>query len=576
MEKQTRAFEIGELEETGERTIAASLSSEFPVQRSKGKEVLVHDPGAVDLTRAPLPLIVGHDPSELPVGIVEGLRVEGGRLRGSLRFGESSRAQEVYADVRAGILRNLSVGYVVQATERAGGDSYKVTRWMPYECSLVACPADPSVGIGRSFNPNTSQEGKTMDRNDIMQAQKRAMEELETLATNGSDSEALAAKRAELAALDERLAVLTDLEKRRAPADKVPGIAGPAAAATVREGEVRVLAPGDKLADVCRRDLIDGIKPEDLSLGRVLRGLVTGEWSGAEAEKRAVMAEGTSSLGGVLIPAPMAAQVIDLARNQAVVFRAGASTVPMTANTLKMCKVTGDMSASWREENAAITASEMSFDSLSFTAKALAAICTISIELLEDAGNVNGLIENSIAQAIALELDRAALFGSGVAPEPLGLNGVTGVQTISMGDNGAALTGYSPFTLAMQKLYEKNAIPGAFVYSPRTWAAMEGLVDTTGQPLAAPASFASASKLVSNQIPNDLHQGTATNASSIFTGAWSNLMVGMRTSLTLEASRVAGADAFSKMQVMVRAYLRCDVQVARPDHFVKIVGVIPA
>ncbi|WP_052360051.1 phage major capsid protein [Solidesulfovibrio alcoholivorans] len=538
--------------------------------------MLVHDQNAVDLSRAPLPLIVGHDPAELPVGVVEGLRVEGGRLRGSLRFSEGIRGQEILADVKAGILRNLSVGYVVQATERGQGDSYRVTKWQPYECSLVACPADPSVGIGRSFNPNTPQEGKTMDMNDIKREQTRCMKELEALAASGDDTESLAAKRAELADLDTRLAVLDDLAKRRGPADKVPGIGAPAGAPAIREGEVRVLAPGDKLADTCRRDLVDGIKPEELSLGRVLRGLVTGDWSGAEAEKRSVMSEGTSSLGGVLIPAPMAAQVIDLARNQAVVFRAGASTVPMTANTLKMCKVTGDMSASWREENAAITASEMSFDSLSFTAKALAAICSISIELLEDAGNVNGLIENSIAQALALELDRAALFGSGVAPEPLGLNGVVGVQSISMGDNGAALTGYSPFTLAMQKLYEKNAIPGSFVFSPRTWAAMEGLVDTTGQPLAAPASFASAPKLVSNQIPNTLHQGTATNASSIFTGAWSNLMVGMRTSLTLEASRVAGADAFSKMQVMIRAYLRCDVQVARPDHFVKIVGVIPA
>jgi len=573
--KEVRSFQLGEVQETGERTIAASLSSEFPVQRSKGKEVLVHDPGAVDLTRAPLPLIVGHDPSELPVGIVEGLRVEGGRLRGSLRFGKSSRAQEVFADVKAGILRNLSVGYLVQATERGQGDSYRVTRWQPYEASLVACPADPSVGIGRSMNLNPEKETK-MDKNDLLKAQKRAMEELETLATSGSDAEAMAAKRTELEDLDTRLAVLDDLAKRRDPIDKVPGIAGPAAAPAPRDGEVRVLAPGDKLSDVCRRDLVDGINPQDLSLGRVLRGLVTGEWSGAEAEKRAVMAEGTSSLGGVLIPAPMAAQVIDMARNTAIVFRAGASTVPMTANTLKLCRVTGDMSASWREENAAITASEMSFDSLSFEAKALAAICTISIELLEDAGNVNGLIENSIAQALALELDRAAMFGSGVAPEPLGLNGVTGIQTISMGDNGAALTGYAPFTLAAQKLYEKNAVPGSFVYSPRTWAALEGLVDTTGQPLAAPASFASASKLVSNQIPNTLTQGTSSNASSVFCGAWSNLMVGMRTSLTLEASRVAGADAFSKMQVMVRAYLRADVQVARPEHFVKIVGVIPA
>ena len=42
MEKETRSFQIGEVQETGERTIAASLSSEFPVQRARGKEVLVH------------------------------------------------------------------------------------------------------------------------------------------------------------------------------------------------------------------------------------------------------------------------------------------------------------------------------------------------------------------------------------------------------------------------------------------------------------------------------------------------------------------------------------------------------
>jgi len=574
--KEVRAFSITGMQDGGERTIEASLSSEYPVQRARGKEVLAHDPAAVDLSRAPLPLIVGHDPADLPVGIVEGLRVEGGRLRGSLRFGESARAQEVYADVKAGILRSLSIGYLVQATQRGQGDSYRVTRWQPYECSLVACPADPSVGIGRSMNINTPQEGKQMDINDIKREQTRVMGELETLAASGSDTEALAAKRAELADLDSRLAVLEDLAKRRGSDDKVPGPASPASAVPTRDGEVRILAPGDKLADITSRALPDGIKPEELSLGRVLRGLVTGDWSGAEAEKRAVMAEGTSSLGGVLVPTPMAAQVIDLARNQAVIFQAGAATVPMTTNTLKMGKVTGDLTAYWRAENEAITASDMSFDGLTFTAKALAAICTISVELLEDAANINGLIENSIAQALALELDRAALFGSGSGSEPKGLNGVTGVQAISMGDNGAALTGYGPFTQAMQKLYEANAVPGAFVFSPRTWAALEGLVDTTGQPLAAPASFASAGKLVSNQIPNDLTQGTAHNASAAFVGEWANLMVGLRTSLTLEASRVAGADAFSKMQVMIRAYLRADVQVASPGHFVKIAGIIPA
>jgi len=575
MDKMQRNFGIGEVREAGDNVVEASLSSEYPVERVRGKEILLHNESAVDLSRAPLPLLASHDTRDLPVGIVENIKIEGGKLRGSLRFGESQKAREALADVKAGILRSISIGYLVQKTER-GGDSYKVTRWQPYEASLVSVPADPSVGVGRSFNPNHSLEGKTMDRNDIMQAQKRAMEELETLATSGSDAEAMAAKRAELADLDARLAVLDDLAKRRGPTDKVPGIAGPAAAPAIREGEVRVLAPGDKLADVASRSLPEGIRADELSLGRAIRALVLNDWSQAKAE-RAVMVEGTSGLGGILVPEPMSASVLDLARNKAVVMQAGASTIPMTSSTLKLCKTTQDVTAYWRAEGTAITASDMAFESMTMTAKVLAALVTVSVELLEDAGNVQGLIEASIAQALALELDRVALFGSGTSPEPLGLYGTSGVQTVDMGATaGAAFTNFDPFINAQGKLLNVNAVPGAIVYAPRTATALALLKDTTNQPLVAPAGYASATKLTSNQIPVNQTHGTASNASVAFTGEWNNLLVGMRTGLTLEASRVAGADAFSKMLVAIRCYLRADIAVARPNHFAMITGIIPA
>jgi len=575
MDKMQRNFGIGEVREAGDNVVEASLSSEYPVERVRGKEILLHNESAVDLSLAPLPLLASHDTRDLPVGIVENIKIEGGKLRGSLRFGESQKAREALADVKAGILRSISIGYLVQKTER-GGDSYKVTRWQPYEASLVSVPADPSVGVGRSFNPNHSLEGKTMDRNDIMQAQKRAMEELETLATSGSDAEAMAAKRAELADLDARLAVLDDLAKRRGPTDKVPGIAGPAAAPAIREGEVRVLAPGDKLADVASRSLPEGIRADELSLGRAIRALVLNDWSQAKAE-RAVMVEGTSGLGGILVPEPMSASVLDLARNKAVVMQAGASTIPMTSSTLKLCKTTQDVTAYWRAEGTAITASDMAFESMTMTAKVLAALVTVSVELLEDAGNVQGLIEASIAQALALELDRVALFGSGTSPEPLGLYGTSGVQTVDMGATaGAAFTNFDPFINAQGKLLNVNAVPGAIVYAPRTATALALLKDTTNQPLVAPAGYASATKLTSNQIPVNQTHGTASNASVAFTGEWNNLLVGMRTGLTLEASRVAGADAFSKMLVAIRCYLRADIAVARPNHFAMITGIIPA
>jgi hypothetical protein len=43
--------------------------------------------------------------------------------------------------------------------------------------------------------------------------------------------------------------------------------------------------------------------------------------------------------GGHLVPTALSSRVIDLARNQARVFQAGAITVPMGAQTLKLAKV---------------------------------------------------------------------------------------------------------------------------------------------------------------------------------------------------------------------------------------------
>ena len=339
---------------------------------------------------------------------------------------------------------------------------------------------------------------------------------------------------------------------------------------------MRVLAPSDKLADTCARALPEGVRADELSLGRAIRAMVLNDWSQAKAE-RAVMVEGTSGLGGILVPEPMSASVLDLARNKAVVMQAGASTIPMTSSTLKLCKTTQDVTAYWRGEGEAITASDMAFDSMTMTAKALACLVTVSVELLEDAGNVQGLIEASIAQALALELDRVALFGSGSGSEPLGLYGTTGVQTVDMGATaGAAFTNFDPFINAQGKLLNVNAVPGAIVMAPRSATSLALLKDTTGQPLVAPAAYASATKLTSNQIPVDLTHGTASNASVAFTGEWNNLLVGMRTGLTLEASRVAGADAFSKMLVQIRCYLRADIAVARANHFAMVKGIIPA
>ena len=57
----------------------------------------------------------------------------------------------IVADVAAGIIRNVSVGYSVEeyhVVERDGApDTYTAVRWTPLELSLVPIPADPSAQV---------------------------------------------------------------------------------------------------------------------------------------------------------------------------------------------------------------------------------------------------------------------------------------------------------------------------------------------------------------------------------------------------------------------------------------------
>lgn len=140
------------------RTVIASLSSDEPISRYGEVEILSHADGAIDLSRAAdggLPLLVGHDASGIPIGRIDGLHVKNRRLRGTLHFSTSPRGEEAFAAVREGVLRSTSVRLrpleVEPIMENGQHKGVTITRWQLIEGSLVAVPADPSVGVGRSF-----------------------------------------------------------------------------------------------------------------------------------------------------------------------------------------------------------------------------------------------------------------------------------------------------------------------------------------------------------------------------------------------------------------------------------------
>lgn len=121
------------------------------------EERLSLDPAHVDLTRfVGAPVLNAHrqESVENIIGVVTAAHVDGLAGRGKVKLSE--RADPVWRDVKAGILRHVSVGYTVQRWNDSSKNGRRVrtaVRWTPLELSFVALPADAGA----------TTRGETMD-----------------------------------------------------------------------------------------------------------------------------------------------------------------------------------------------------------------------------------------------------------------------------------------------------------------------------------------------------------------------------------------------------------------------------
>lgn len=299
-----------------------------------------------------------------------------------------------------------------------------------------------------------------------------------------------------------------------------------------------------------------------LSLGKHLRGMITGDWRGAEQER--AMSGATAGAGGALLPVVYSAQVIDLARVQTQVLNAGAQIVPLSARQVIMPKWTGDPTVAFRSENGAVATGDGTVDKITFTAQSLAGYTTLSREIIEDT-DLSDLLAGAYAKAVAIAWDNAALFGTGTAPQPLGLKNNTNIT-----DNAAIVTnGQTPtwdnLIDAVGSVRGRNENVTAIVYHPRNELALGKAKDGQQRYLDVPRYIADVPRLATGTIPVNETEGTSTNVcNSMFVGDFSQLYIGVRTNFSVD---VHPSPAATNGQVLMVAWMRLDVQIGRPTAF---------
>ncbi|QOT12967.1 peptidase [Paenibacillus sp. JNUCC32] len=161
-----------------DRTVELSFSSEAPYERYFGSEILSHDPEAIDLSRLEevgvLLFSHGRDAKygRMPIGSIEKVWLDSSqrKARALVKFDDDEDSDRVFQKVLKGIIKGVSVGYSVSSWEevKAGkssangrftGPAYVALKWQPFEISVEPTPADPSVGVGRSHNDESEDEG---------------------------------------------------------------------------------------------------------------------------------------------------------------------------------------------------------------------------------------------------------------------------------------------------------------------------------------------------------------------------------------------------------------------------------
>ena len=167
---------IGKPQQTANREVAVraasededydiefSFSSEQPVDRWFGREIVSNAPGAVNLDRLNDGgmLLFNHNRDQWLGKIVKAWideKTEKGMVRAV--FSEREFAQEVKKDVLKEIMTLVSYAYEVnemQLTKQGDADTpdeWTVTKSTPLEVSFVTVPADPTVGYGRALEVN--------------------------------------------------------------------------------------------------------------------------------------------------------------------------------------------------------------------------------------------------------------------------------------------------------------------------------------------------------------------------------------------------------------------------------------
>lgn len=494
-EVQHRAMEmeISPIDEET-RTVKMAISSEEPVGRSFGTEVLDHTREAIDLSflaSGRAPLLLDHDP-EKQIGVIKSVELDENarRLRAEVRFGKGELAREAFSDVVDGIKANISVGYSIDKMERDKDDkeTYRAKSWKPVEASLVSIPADMTVGVGRSGKAENKPVIRTSLKEDNI------MSEVNLEAVKAEAQQAAQKNAAQIVELGARHNKSDMAREAIAKGHSIEEFRGALLDTIGSESALESQDIGMKSDEVKR-----------FSMARAIHALANPtdrraqEAAAFEFEcSRAAADQYGKTAQGIMLPADVlrnwkrdmnaltddtalvtedfrGGDFIDALRNQSSVMAAGARMLGGLSGDVKIPRKSSAATAAFVDgEGTAVAESEMTVGQVSLTPKTLGAFTDVTRQLLMQSSlDVEALIRDDLAKSIAVAIDKAGLEGSGNNGNPTGILNTSNVNTVT--NFTAANPTFAEVVTLETAVAEDNALNGnlSYILPPAMYGALK-------------------------------------------------------------------------------------------------------
>jgi len=565
MVKRYHSFDADRAVDEDTRRVRIGVSSEEPVERDFGMEVIDHSRESMNLdflNSGRAPLLLDHDMTK-QIGVVETVEMDedARRLRAVVRFGKGEDASEVFNDVRDGIRQNISVGYRIDGrVEREEDDDEIVrVRTTPMEISIVSVPADQSslVGVGRSVSEplqsSVTQEIKMTDTTENQGIDLDAVkaEAVRTARKNDSEILAIAAKHnkrdlGETAirdglSVDQFRGALLDVIGDDKPLDAPANVID----APVKETRkyslgrmVKAQATGDWREAGLEREINDEITRQ---VGRSAEGVYVPDFAWQQRGPLSTAATGGSGAEVVFddfVPTEHRGDMfIEALRARQVLGGLGTTYLSGLTGRIKMPKLATGANAAFVEELADVGDGAGTDGGVTLQPRTMGAFVEMSrLLVMESVPAIEQIIRNDLLASAADRTEFYAINGSGSGGQPTGILNTSGINNldISSGTDVDALTWAD--IIALVKLVEEdngivNSAAAGFLSHPAVKAKLASTAKVSStdsvQILDAPWTelYGQPIEFTSN-VPTTLDPGDGGNdASALIYGDFSQLMI---------------------------------------------------